>query len=77
MEGGIMSKEYYRQGKGKDKFAVYDGDRYKHRGKAEYGKDGQMTRLDIISPVSGQCGYHHHEWWNEREGYGHEIHKDH
>ncbi len=50
---------------------------YEHSGKALYGDDGHMTRLDIVSPVSGQPGYHHHEWWNEREGYGHGIHEDH
>lgn len=72
-----MSKDYYKQCEGKDRYAVYGKNGYEHRGKAEYEKDGHMTRLDIISPVSGQPGYHHHEWWNEREGYGHEIHKDH
>ena len=39
--------------------------------------DGHMTRLDIISPVANQPGYHHHEWWNEKEGYGHGVHPDH
>jgi len=72
-----MGKDYYKQGDGKDRYAVYGEDGYEHRGKAEYGEDGHMTRLDIISPVADQPGDHHHEWWNEKEGYGHEIHPDH
>lgn len=72
-----MSKDYYKQRDGMDRYAVYGEDGYEHRGKAKYGDDGHMTRLDIISPVADQPGYHHHEWWNEREGYGHEVHPDH
>ena len=79
MEVIIMSKskDYYKQSEGKDRYAVYGDDGYEHRGKAEYANDGHMTRLDIISPVSGKPRYHHHEWWNEDEGYGHEVHEDH
>lgn len=74
----IMSKDYYKQRDGRDRFAVCDDDgHYEHRGRAEYGKDGHMTRWDNISPVAEQPGYHHHEWWNEMEGYGHGIHQDH
>lgn len=72
-----MGKDYYKQGDGKDKYAVYGKDGYEHRRKAEYATDGHMTRLDIISPVANQPGYHHHEWWNEKEGYGHGVHPDH
>ena len=72
-----MSKDYYKQRDGMDRYAVYGETGYEHRGKAEYGDDGHMTRLDIISPVADQPGYHQHEWWNEKEGYGHEIHPDH
>lgn len=57
-----MSKDYYKQRDGMDRYAVYGGDCYEHRGKAEYGDDGHMTRLDIISTVADQPGYHHHEW---------------
>ena len=72
-----MGNDYYKQREGKDRFAQYGEDGYEHRGKAEYGEDGHMTRLDIISPVSGESAKHHHEWWNEKDGYGHEIHDDH
>lgn len=72
-----MSKDYYKQGDRKDRYAVYGDEGYEHRGKAEYGDDGHMKRLDIISPVANQPGHHHHEWWNENEGYEHEIHPDH
>lgn len=73
-----MSKHKYNQGDGRDTYRTVDSDgHYEHSGKALYGDDGHMTRLDIVSPVSGQPGYHHHEWWNEREGYGHGIHEDH
>ena len=48
-----MGKDYYKQGDGKDKYAVYGKDGYEHRGKAEYATDGHMTRLDIISPTNG------------------------
>lgn len=73
-----MGKEYYKQRENMDRFAVYGEKGYEHRGKAEYDPyDGHTTRLSIISPVSNMSGYHHHEWWNEEEGYGHEIHRDH
>ena len=72
-----MGKDYYNQRVGMDRYAVYGENGYEHRGKAEYAEDGHMTRLDVISPVAGRPGYHHHEWWNEKEGYGHGVHADH
>lgn len=72
-----MSKEYYKQSERKDRFAVYEDDHCKHRGKAEYAEDGHMIRLDVISPSSNYPGRHVHEWWNEKEGYGYGLHEDH
>lgn len=31
-----MSKDYYKQRDGMDRYAVYGNDGYEHRGKAEY-----------------------------------------
>ena len=73
-----MSKHKYNQNEGRDTYRTVDSDgHYEHSGKALYGDDVHMTRLDIVSPVSGQPGYHHHEWWNEKDGYGHGIHEEH
>ena len=73
-----MSKYKYNQSEGRDSYRTVDSEgNYEHNGRAEYDTDGHMTRLDIYSPVSDQPGYHHHEWWNESDGYHHEIHEDH
>ena len=74
-----MSKNKYNHSATKDTYRVFNDDGiYTHSGKALYGNDGHMIRLDIFSPVLDQHDYHHrYEWWSEKDGYGHEIHKDH
>ena len=74
-----MSTHKYLQYDDHDKYRTVDDEGHTtHSGKAYYDpEDGHLIQWNNISPVKDMPGYHYDEWWNEREGYGYELHKDH
>ncbi len=62
-----MSKEYYKQGDGKDSWRVLDDDGHtKYSGHCTYNEeDGSVERWDNVSSFDGDR--HVHEWMNKQD----------
>ena len=74
---------YYKKHDSYDKYRNIDNasGATTNRGKATYNTDGTLSRLDNISPVSGDNTKHHHEWLKQKSDgtyeYGHGLHNNH